>query len=79
MKRASKKLMNLGLADHVQGLHKAAVGGAVLGSRMLLKTSCDRCGAEVGTPERRYHSCPANKNIEGEDEKKWMMKTEWLV
>ena len=79
VRRAAKKLRKLGLGDSVQGLHKVAVGGGVFGERLFLKQSCDRCGAEVETPEHRYYSCPANANIVGEVERTWLLKSEWLV
>ena len=79
VKRAVKKLKKLGLEEAVQGLHKVAVGGGVFGERLFLKQCCDRCGAEVETPEHRYYSCPANANIVGEVEKCWLQKSDWLA
>ena len=79
VRRAAKKLKKLGLDDSVQGLHKVAVGGGCFGERIFLRQSCDRCGADMETPEHRYYDCPANASIVGEEELRWLQKSQWLV
>ena len=79
VRRASKKLKKLGLEATVQGLHKVAVGGGCFGERVFLKQSCDRCGADIETPEHRYYECPANASIVGEEELRWLQKSQWVV
>ena len=79
VRRAAKKLRKLGLEEGVQCLHKVAVGGGVYGERLVLNPKCDRCGAELETPEHRYYSCPANSNIVGVVERAWLLKSEWVA
>jgi hypothetical protein len=84
IKQAKKKLCKEGLAGAANKFDEVAMGGAPVGCRMVLNTSCRRCGHKPETRWHRYYGCPKLEEVgEGEEEentamKKRMGKTRWI-